>query len=62
MSRNFIRLISPYTELVLIHQWASGEYSFIVTFLWLNPYGELVNVTSVSIDESALVSIFICLM
>lgn len=62
MSRDFIRLISPYTEPVLIHQWASGEPGeqiFTVTFLWLNPYGELGNVTSVTIEGSAIVSIFI---
>jgi len=58
MSRNFIRLISPYTEPVLIHQWATGEHSFTVTFLWLNPYDELINVTSTNIEESALVSNF----
>lgn len=58
MSRNFIRLISPNTEPILIHQWALGEFSFIVTFLWLNPQGELTNVTSTNIDVSALVSIF----
>lgn len=59
MSRDFIRIISPHTEPVLIHQWALGDQSFIVTFLWLNPYGKLANVTSVKIDESALVSSFI---
>lgn len=59
MSRDFIRLLGPYTEPVLIHQWAPGEHSFVVTFLWLNPYGELVNVTSVNIDGSALVCILI---
>jgi len=58
MSRNFIRLIGPYTEPVLIHQWAAGEHSFTVTFLWLNPYDELINVTSTNIEESALVSSF----
>jgi len=58
MSRNFIRLISPYTEPVLIHQWATGEQSFSVTFLWLNPYDELVNITSINIEESALVGSF----
>lgn len=62
MSRNFIRLISTYTEPVLIHQWDSGEHSFIVTFLWLSPYGELANITSVNIEGSALVSIFIIFM
>ncbi|XP_001949441.1 xylosyltransferase oxt [Acyrthosiphon pisum] len=56
MSRNFIRLISPYTEPVLIHQWATGEQRFTVTFLWLNPYDELVNITPINIEESALVT------
>lgn len=56
MSRDFIRLIGPYTEPVLIHQWTPGDHSFIVTFLWLNPFGELANVTSVNIEGSALVS------
>jgi len=58
MSRDFIHLISPYTEPILIHQWAPGEYSFIVTFLWLSPHGELTNVTSVNIEGSALVCKF----
>lgn len=58
MSRDFIRIISPLTEPVLIHQWAPGDQSFQVTFLWLNPYGKLANVTSVNIDGSALVSSF----
>lgn len=62
MSRNFIRLISPYTEPVLIHQWASGDHSFTVTFLWLNPYDELVNITSINIEESALVCSFYSLL
>lgn len=60
MSRDFIRLISPFTEPVLIHQWTAseqGEQIFTVTFLWINPYGELGNVTSVTIEGSALVSI-----
>ncbi|VVC31413.1 Hypothetical protein CINCED_3A008702 [Cinara cedri] len=56
MSRDFIRLISPYTEPVLIHQWASGEQIFTVTFLWLNPYGELANITSVTIEGSSLIT------
>lgn len=58
MSRDFIRIISPHTEPVLIHQWAPGDKSFLVTFLWLNPHGKLANVTSMNIDGSALVSSF----
>lgn len=57
MSRNFIRIISPHTEPILIHQWGPGEQSFIATFLWLNPYDVLANVTSVNIEGSSLVSI-----
>lgn len=58
MSRDFINIISPYTEPILIHQWAPGDHSFGVTFLWLNPYSELVNVTSVNIEGSSMVSIY----
>lgn len=58
ISRDFIRILSPYVEPVLIHQWAPGEYGFTVTFLWLNPYGELINVTSANIEGLALVSFF----
>jgi len=57
MSRNFIRLLSPNTEPILIHQWTPGEFSFTVKFLWLNPQGVFANVTSTNIDGSALVSI-----
>lgn len=56
MSRDFIRLINPHTEPVLIHQWGPGDHSFKITFLWLNPFGKLVNVTSVNIESSNLVS------
>ncbi|XP_050427984.1 xylosyltransferase oxt isoform X2 [Adelges cooleyi] len=56
MSHDFIHLIGPHTEPVLIHQWALGDFSFSITFLWLNPYGELANVTSVNIEESALIT------
>lgn len=56
MSRDFIRIISPHTEPILIHQWAPGEQSFTATFLWLNPYDELANVTSLNIEGSSLVS------
>lgn len=59
MSRDFIHLINPSTEPVLIHQWASGDQSFVVTLLWLTPYGELTNVTSINIEGSALVSILL---
>lgn len=58
MSRDFIHLINPHTEPVLVHQWAPGDYGLKITFLWLNPYGKLANVTSVNIEGSALVSSF----
>lgn len=59
MSRDFIRLINPYTEPILIHQWAPGDNSFVVKLLWLNPYDELVNITSINIEGSAMVIFFL---
>lgn len=55
MSRDFIHLINPHTEPILIHQWAPGDKSFVVTLLWLNPYDKLVNITSINIESSAQV-------
>ncbi|XP_050534829.1 xylosyltransferase oxt isoform X2 [Daktulosphaira vitifoliae] len=56
MSYDFIHLISPHTEPILIHQWAVGDYSFSVKFIWVNPYGEIANVTSGNIDESTMIT------
>ncbi|KAK9882577.1 hypothetical protein WA026_022203 [Henosepilachna vigintioctopunctata] len=56
LSRNFARVLSPYSDLVLIYQFStsSSSKSYNISFLWVDPTGNLVEVNEVNIDENNL--------
>lgn len=57
ISRNFLRMLSPQSEPVLIYQfrpkYGSSAYNF--TTLWISPAGQLHDVVDFSVDEGALI-------
>ncbi|CAG9819354.1 unnamed protein product [Phaedon cochleariae] len=57
MSRNFLRLLSPYSEPVLVYDFFStgGSKVYNMTCLWVGPDGRLHDAVEFSIEESSLV-------
>ncbi|EFA12734.1 xylosyltransferase oxt [Tribolium castaneum] len=57
ISRNFPRILSPYSEPVLVYKFAASGASVThnITCLWLDPIGQLVEISDISIEESALI-------
>lgn len=55
VSRNFIRILGPFSEPTLIYQFLPSLSSSIklvnLTFLWIDPIGQLIDITEASIDE-----------
>lgn len=54
--RNFARYLGPYSEPVLMYHFNSSPYSsatsYNFTILWINPSGNLSEVSDISVDES----------
>lgn len=57
ISRNFPRILSPYSEPVLIYKFASSETTIIhnISCLWIDPTGTLSEITDISVDENAII-------
>lgn len=57
ISRNFPRILSPYSEPVLIYKFAasSGSVTHNITCLWVDPIGSLLEITDISIDENTVI-------
>lgn len=56
-SRNFLQILSPYSDLVLIYNFTGFKtsHSFNATCLWIDPGGQLQEVSNLSIDETSLI-------
>lgn len=57
VSRNFLRMLSPQSEPVLVYQFRSkyGSSSYNLTTLWISPAGQLHDVVDFSVDENSLI-------
>ncbi|XP_030765815.1 xylosyltransferase oxt [Sitophilus oryzae] len=57
LSRNFLRILSPYSDPVLIYKFSSLKTSkqYNMTCLWIDPTGTLRDVSGYSIEEGSLV-------
>lgn len=54
MSRDFLHVLGPYSEPVLIHSWLS-DAAYNVTYLWIDPTNVLASVTSAAVDENTTI-------
>lgn len=56
ISRNFLRILSPFSEPVLIYRFAAHHTAKVynLTCLWLSPDGRLHDVSDFTLDESSL--------
>ncbi|CAH0548155.1 unnamed protein product [Brassicogethes aeneus] len=57
-SRNFIRILSPYSDPNFIYHFNAHKFAktYNMSCLWINPAGFLEEVTEVSIDENSLIA------
>ncbi|KAJ8931234.1 hypothetical protein NQ314_015878 [Rhamnusium bicolor] len=57
ISRNFLQILSPFSEPVLIYRFSSQHSSKVynLTCLWISPNGNLHDVTDFTLDESTLI-------
>ncbi|KAF7270775.1 hypothetical protein GWI33_016280 [Rhynchophorus ferrugineus] len=57
LSRNFLRMLSPYSDPVLIYRFSSLKTNkqYNLTCLWIDPIGLLHDVSTFSVDEASLV-------
>lgn len=57
--RNFVRILGPFSEPVLIYQFlpslANTVKTFNLTFLWIDPAGQLLDITEASVDETYVI-------
>ncbi|KAL1128991.1 hypothetical protein AAG570_013523 [Ranatra chinensis] len=54
-SRNFMRVIGPFTEVTAIFHLSAGDSTQNVTFIWIDPIGAIAEVTEVSFEDVACV-------
>ncbi|CAG9771125.1 unnamed protein product [Ceutorhynchus assimilis] len=58
LSRNFIRILSPYSEPVLVYKFQNlpkNGKQYNLTCLWIDPVGNLRDVSGISLEENSLV-------
>uniref|UniRef100_A0A8D8WYI1 protein xylosyltransferase n=3 Tax=Cacopsylla melanoneura TaxID=428564 RepID=A0A8D8WYI1_9HEMI len=55
MSRDFTHTMGPYSEPILIHEWATDNVAYNVSYLWIDPTNVLAAVTSVMIDGNTTI-------
>ncbi|XP_063241407.1 xylosyltransferase oxt [Bacillus rossius redtenbacheri] len=62
VSRNTLQVLGPFSEPVLVYQLtagaavSAGSASSNVTFLWVDPIGQLADVSEVHVEEGAVIS------
>lgn len=59
ISRNFGRMLGPFSEPLLVYQFlpslANSAKTYNVSFLWIDPTGQLVDISEASIDEAYVI-------
>lgn len=57
--RNFVRVLGPFSEPVLLYQFlpslSNSVKTFNISYLWIDPSGQLIDVSETSIDESYVI-------
>ena len=59
LSRNFLRNLGPFSEPILVYQLGATPQSstYNVTFLWVDPAGQLVEVSEVHMEDGQVVRV-----
>lgn len=58
--RNFVRILGPYSEPTLVYQFNASPYSsatsYNVSFLWIDPSGNLAQISDTVVDETFIIN------
>ena len=59
LSRNFLRNLGPFSEPILVYQLGATPQpsTYNVTFLWVDPAGQLVEVSEVHMEDGQVVRV-----